>query len=109
VAGVAVDAGDASGGGFELAAIRSGVAAHQPQVEGGVAAVVGDLQHVVLVWFDPAGANRFGPGDEGLDVVGQLFAGGHDHDGGAVVLDLGEGEGEVVADADIGGAAGTER
>ncbi len=102
VAGVVVDLGDASGGDRQLPALGVSAGVDEAEVEGGAAAVAGDLQHVVLGGVDGPVADAFGTGGEVGDVVGERIA-RFDHDRlGLVACERRGREVEVLGGADVG-------
>jgi len=48
--------------------VRIGQGMHQPHIERGLAAIAGDLQHVVDAWIDPRRAQPFGAFGQGFDI-----------------------------------------
>src|SRR5688572_9301325 len=102
VTGGVVDLGDALRGDGELAAVRFVVDGDEAEVEGGAAAVAGDLQHVVLGRIDRPVADAFGTPGEIYDVVGERV-GGVDHDRLRLSASKGgRGEVEVLGGANVG-------
>ena len=83
------------------------LAGHEPDVERGFAAVGGDLEHVVLLGRDRAGADGVGAARE-LPHVGLQLGAGVDHDGlrGALPVralgELGRGRSQVLGGLDVG-------
>ena len=75
---------------------------HEPQIERGLAALAGDLEHVVLARIDAAVLDVLRAGDEVFDEALQLRAGRGTDGHGPALFELGHGQFEHLGRAHVG-------